>query len=167
MLEFLRSAPPAPASEPATGARETAQPRHAPAAPAAPAQNDRSGTEKAQEGEPEKTRARPIKTTGAAGAPGQPHNHAQKPAPAATEGTGAAGATARHKLAPWPPGAPLLLPSWLTLPKVTCGECRHHQPDPLNPAQGVGDCVHDTGRGPSLRPMVPRVCAAYESCVSR
>lgn len=58
----------------------------------------------------------------------------------------------------WPPGPPMTVPTWLSTPIVRCGDCVHHEPDELNPAQGVGACVHDNGRGPSLRPLVPRVC---------
>jgi len=42
-------------------------------------------------------------------------------------------------------------------PSVTCGDCRHYAPDPLNSAAGVGTC----GRGKAARwPMQPHPCEA-------
>lgn len=163
MLDFLRTVPAVPVAQSLAGTEETAQPRRVPAVPPVPVENERTegetrqeGDEEPQEVEPKKRRARLANTTGTAGTSGTPHNQALKPVPAAVARTGTTGTTNPER---WPPGEPLTLRDWLRTPLVTCGSCRHHEPDPLNPPLGIGDCIHDNGRGPSLRPQVPRCCA--------
>jgi hypothetical protein len=47
--------------------------------------------------------------------------------------------------------------------RVTCDTCRHFQPNPINPAQGIGACTVGAGRtGPCLWPMARRWCGSHQ-----
>lgn len=47
----------------------------------------------------------------------------------------------------------------LPRPKVTCGDCIHYLPDPLNPQAGAGGCGAGTGR--ARWPMARHLCDAH------
>ena len=47
----------------------------------------------------------------------------------------------------------------LPRPQVTCGDCIHYLPDPLNPLAGVGGCALGTGR--ALWPMKLHRCGEH------
>lgn len=50
-------------------------------------------------------------------------------------------------------------------PRVRCEQCKHYEPDPINPPAGVGDCLVGAGaqQRRSLWPGVDRQCGAFRS----
>ncbi|HET8635772.1 MAG TPA: hypothetical protein VFL96_02895 [Acidobacteriaceae bacterium] len=46
-------------------------------------------------------------------------------------------------------------------PRVACAQCRHYQPDPINP-QGMGRCEIDANNGGTNWPHEERTCKSFE-----
>lgn len=46
-------------------------------------------------------------------------------------------------------------------PRIICAECRHYQPDAINPAEGMGRCAIDANHGGTNWPYQRRACGSF------